>query len=73
MPERETVAIFFANARQTTLAGGPLRNHVFHFTVPAAALSQPGSTSLLLAVHRNSERGLASVDAVNVQVIPELD
>ncbi|KAI7847474.1 hypothetical protein BDC45DRAFT_352836 [Circinella umbellata] len=73
VPEKETVSIFFSDARQTTLGGGPLDDRVFYFTVPAAALSRPGSTSLLLAVRRTEDRRLASVDAVNVRVIPELD
>ncbi|KAG2224041.1 hypothetical protein INT45_009627 [Circinella minor] len=73
VPEKETVSIFFSDARQTTLGGGPLGHRVFYFTVPAAALSGPDSTSLLLAVRRTEDRRLASVDAVNVRVIPEID
>ncbi|KAI9268331.1 hypothetical protein BDA99DRAFT_435589, partial [Phascolomyces articulosus] len=71
VPRKETVSIFFSNARQTTLGGGPLGELVFPFTVPAAAMSKPGDKSLLLAVRRTEDRRLASVDAVNVVVLPE--
>ncbi|KAI8139592.1 hypothetical protein BJV82DRAFT_521711 [Fennellomyces sp. T-0311] len=71
IPPRETVSIFFANARSITLGGGPLTDHVFPFVVPSEALSKNGGTSLLLAVRREHFH-LSSVDSVNVKVVPEL-
>ncbi|KAI9496573.1 hypothetical protein BDB00DRAFT_757938, partial [Zychaea mexicana] len=70
VPPNQTVSLFFANSRQTTLGGGPLDDLVFPFTVPASALSHNGGKSLLLAVRREN-RHLSFVNEVNVAVVPE--
>jgi hypothetical protein len=67
VPE-QTVSIFFFD-QTLTLAGGPISQKTFHFIVPAAAISPPGSTSLLLAVRRQN-RYLQAVDSVVVHVLP---
>lgn len=70
MPPLETVAIFFDQDRSDNLlAGGPLTQHVFKFTVPANAVSPDNGRSLLLAVRRK-DFYLSTVDAVNVKVVP---
>jgi hypothetical protein len=65
----QTVSIFFFD-QTNTLAGGSLEDRkTFHFIVPAAALSPPNNTSLLLAVRRQN-RYLQTVDSVIVKVLP---
>jgi hypothetical protein len=53
----------------TILAGGPIDKDAFNFIVPAAAISPPDGTSLLLAVRRQN-RYLHAVDSVAIRVLP---
>jgi hypothetical protein len=66
----QTVSIFFFD-QTITLAGGPISRGTFNFIVPAAALSPPGGTSLLLAVRRQNSY-LQAVDSVVVRVLPPM-
>lgn len=66
--ENQTVSIFFFQ-KTDTLAGGSLVRKVFKFIVPAAAVSDVGGTSLLLAVRREN-RYLQTVDSVVMKVVP---
>ncbi|CAO3607430.1 unnamed protein product [Mucor hiemalis] len=65
--ENQTVSIFFFQ-KTNTLAGGSLVRRVFEFIVPAAAVSDIGGTSLLLAVRREN-RYLQTVDSIVMNVV----
>ncbi|GAB5589229.1 hypothetical protein Unana1_04129 [Umbelopsis nana] len=65
--EGDTVSIFFNNARDSLLAGGPATQHTFQVQVPEGALSPPGGYSELLVVHRHNFH-LQDVESVYVNV-----
>ncbi|KAG1051130.1 hypothetical protein G6F43_006647 [Rhizopus delemar] len=63
----ETVSIFIFG-QTDILAGGPISQLVFPFTVPKSAYTGPNTTALLLAVRRINLY-LQSVDAVVLHVV----
>ncbi|KAI9030693.1 hypothetical protein CLU79DRAFT_694675, partial [Phycomyces nitens] len=68
-PPTETVSIFFNSDRTVSLGGGPGTQLVFDFIVPPLAISPPGERSLLIAVRRQRDHFLQTIDAVNIKVI----
>ncbi|KAL0096251.1 hypothetical protein J3Q64DRAFT_1631899, partial [Phycomyces blakesleeanus] len=68
-PPTETVSIFFNSDRTVSLGGGPGDQLVFPFVVPPLAISPPGQRSLLIAVRRQKDHIVQTIDAVNVKVI----
>ncbi|RCH94112.1 hypothetical protein CU097_009566 [Rhizopus azygosporus] len=63
----ETVSIYFFNLTPV-LAGGPLSQRIFTFTVPASAYTGPDNTATLVAVKRKNLY-LQSVDSITLHVI----